>query len=184
MKKNKMMINGKSYREVRLGETNFDRYYKNPLTKKFQYEYALFTAISDLFESVKCKSMCIDSLKLYFKELPHTSEQTEGTADTAAVTEKKKNTQEALLAEMTKLVARDVVGSVTFPMMHICQAEVQAIAEHDGSHTLLFTDGIYGFTAHLDMPGKGHPKMIAVKDISALTETETIETKAAPSRAA
>ncbi len=162
MKNNEMMINGKSYKIVRLEETDFDRHYKNPQTSLFQHEYALFAAISDLFAAVSCKSMCFESLKLYFRELPHAKNQTGEETD---VPIKNKRTQEGLLEEMAMLVEKDIIGSITFPMMNICRAEVRAITEPDGSHTFLFTDGIYGFTAHLYMPGKGLPMRIEVKNM-------------------
>ena len=54
-----------SYREVSIDGMAIDRNYKNPMTKVFQYEYALYLAVSALFQSVRCKSMCIGSLMLY-----------------------------------------------------------------------------------------------------------------------
>ena len=50
---------------------------RDPLTKVFQYEYALYTVVADLFESVRCKSMCVDTLKLYFRELGHKPDRTD-----------------------------------------------------------------------------------------------------------
>ena len=146
------MKNAKIYSEVKLGgqEIAFDRAYKNPLTKTFQYEYALYVAVCELFEGVTCRSMCIDRLKLYFRELPHASEHAQG--DEREGKEQKKHlTQEKLLAKMRTMVERDVVGHVTFPMMSICRAEVRVIVEAGGSHIFLFTDGIYRFGVGMNM---------------------------------
>ncbi len=136
--------NNRKYIEVHFGENGYDTHYRNPLTKTYQYEYALYLAVSELFASVKCKSGCIESLKLYFSELP---EGSNGVAD-----------------EMATLVQRDVAGSITFPMMHACAAEVRTRLEKDGTHTFIFSDGIYGFSVHLDKMKKGHPGKILVRD--------------------
>ncbi len=136
-----------NYKEVNLDRNGRgeDRSYRNPLTKAFQYEYALYLTVAGLFGSVRCRSMCADRLKLYFTELG----------------EKKDN----LLSEMEQLVAKDVTGYITFPMMNVCAAEVKIIPEKDGTHSFIFTDGIYGFKLHLDMPEKGRPKHITVEDL-------------------
>ena len=155
-----------TYSEIKLdGGEPLDRNYKNPLTGRFQYEYALFRAVSDLFFSVKCQSLCIESLKLYFRELPLSSKK-EDDPDSAS-SEKKRKTQESLLAEASMLVSRDVVSHITFPQINVCQAEVNVLTEKDGSHTFLFSDGVYGFTVHMELPRKGKPKSVAVRDLSA-----------------
>ncbi len=161
----------RNYKEVDLDRNGRgeDQFYKNPLTRIFQYEYALYRTVTDLFESVRCKSMCVESMKLYFMELGHKQlnadnneyHQTEQETDE----KKSKNMQEDLLAEMNILVSRDVIGHITFPMMHICTAEVRTMVEEDGTHSFIFTDGIYGFRLHLDIPRKGHPKKIEVTDL-------------------
>ena len=117
--------------------------YKNPLTKTYQYEYALYKTVADMFDSVVVKSRLIDSLKLYFAELPDTSK-----AD--------------FLREVNLLVQKDVIGHIDFPMMHICSAEVRTEVEKDGTHTFVFSDGIYRFSVHIDVPRKGHPRKITV----------------------
>ncbi len=154
-----------TYKEVKLdnnGKGN-DRFYKNPLNMVFQYEYALYAAVSDLFGLVKCKSLCVDSLKMYFLELPHKNDSCEKAAEGAS-DKRRKKTQESLLAEMTQLVSRDVIGIIIFPMMSVCAAEVRTVLEADGTHSFIFTDGIYGFRLHLDMPHKGRPKGIKVEN--------------------
>lgn len=157
MKKN----NNVSYKEVSFEGLVIDRNYKNPLTNVFQYEYAFYLVVTDLFQSVKCRSMCVGSLMLYFRELPKGAKEEEGTAPQENV----KKSQKKLVEEMEKLVERDVIDHITFPMINICTAEIMTRLEEDGSHSFIFTDGVYAFSLHLDMPLKGHPRRIEVKDI-------------------
>ena len=156
---NKTMNRG--YKEVRLDNNGrgADKSYHNPLSKVFQYEYALYTVVSRLFESVRCRSLCISNLEAYFMELPAGSDEAEGQKKTA------KKTQEKLIAEVSALVERDVVGKISFPQINICAAEAAAIPEEDGTHTFVFTDGIYGFKLHMTMPGKGKQMGISVSDL-------------------
>ena len=156
--------NRKNYREVKLDGASIDRFYKNPLTKTFQYEYALYQAVANLFASVTCRSMCVESLKLYFRELPHASEHAKRIED-AGEGEKKHLTQEGLLAQMNKMVARDVAGNVTFPMMQICRAEARAVAKADGTHSFIFSDGIYGFIVSLEPAVKGEQRRIRTQTV-------------------
>ncbi len=153
-KKNVVRTGNKTYMEVKLDGFDDGKFYKNPLTKAFQYEYALYRSISELFASVICRSMCIDSMKLYFSELPHAKEIVDDEKDENS-SEEKRRTQEDLLAEMTRMVARDVVGHITFPMMNICQAEAHVGTKEDGTHIFVFEDGIYGFSVQLDVPKRG-----------------------------
>ncbi len=149
--KEKMMSN---YREVSL-DTNgigYDRHYKNPLTKTYQYEYALYLAVSELFGSAGPVSMCIESLKLYFYEL-HISKDSSNS-----------RSREGIVSEMRKLVSKDVIGHIIFPMMEVCAVEVMAALNQDGTHRLIFTDGIYGFSLKLRMNG-GHPDGVEIHNI-------------------
>ena len=164
-----------NYTEVKLDNTVMDGKYKNPLTQTYRYEYALYRAVSDLFASVECRSMCIKSLKLYFLEMPHSPEKSSERNPKASSDDKKKNTQEGLLQEMAGMAASDVIGKITFPMMHICRAEAHVVTEGDGTHTFIFTDGVYGFSVHLKMQGKWKPVGIETKKLS--TETANVETK-------
>ena len=141
-----------NYREVSLDTDGkgYDRHYKNPLSKTYQYEYALYLAVSELFGSVRPMSLSLESLKLYFYEL-HASKDGGGKAAS----------REGLISEMRKLVNRDVIGNITFPMMNICAAEVMAVQDDDGTHHYIFTDGIYGFVLKLRI-NAGHPVGIEV----------------------
>ena len=153
--------NNRNYTEVHFGENGFDRHYKNPLTKTYQYEYALYLAVSELFASVTCKSGCIESLKLYFSELP---EGSNGASDDVADAgmARKPRTRDSFIKEVRALVQRDVAAGVDFPLMHACAAEVRTRLEKDGTHTFIFSDGIYGFSVHLGKLEKGHPRRILV----------------------
>ena len=146
----------KNYREVNMDSNGmgYERYYKSPLTRAYQYEYALYKVISDLFWSVKPRSRSIGSLKMYFRDLP--CERKGG---------EKKKTQEDLLEEVRALVERDVVGNVKFPMMSSCSAEAKTITEKGGTHKLVFTDGLYGFCLRIDGAEKGHPRRIMVTNM-------------------
>ncbi len=161
--KKEMLNNGKSFREVTLDRGGFDRFYKNPLTRVYQYEYALYSSLSDLFASVRSNSKCLESLKLYFKELPTVSEKTDETAQTGVG--KKGKSREDILSEMAAMTERDVIGNVTFPMMQECMSEVRVATRPDGTHTFIFTDGIYGFKAHLAIDRKSRPGRIVVESL-------------------
>ena len=153
-------------REVRLDRGGFERHYKNPLTKTYQYEYALYRKISELFQSVRCKSMCIETLRLYFRELPDRPASQLEAENPEQLADRHRKKKEDFLEEIEKLIQRDVAGKVTFPMMQDCQAKVRVHVEKDNTHSFTFTDGDYGFNVRLDMPRKGHPRRIKVRDVS------------------
>ncbi|SCX93595.1 hypothetical protein SAMN02910292_00528 [Lachnospiraceae bacterium XBB2008] len=157
------MKTAQNYTEIIFDSMGFDNSYKNPLTNVFQYEYALYFVVSSLFKSVKCKSRAIDSLSMYFKELPHKPEALKDVD--IQKNEKKRRTQEGLLREIKILVDRDVIGDIYFPMMSECAAEVKTTLEGDGTHKFIFTDGIYGFSVHIDMKTNGHPEKLTVRNI-------------------
>ena len=149
-----------NYKEVKIDSKGIDRFYKNPLTKTYQYEYAVYMMVAELFLKVIPRSMCIESLKLYFKELPRGVKEEES-ADEKGTSKK---SQRKILEEMERLVERDVIGHISFPMISVCAVEVLTALEEDGTHRFIFTDGIYRFDLHLDMERKGHPRGIDVRD--------------------
>ena len=134
-----MAKNNRNYKEISLNTKEYDTRHT---TMMYQYEYALYKAVTGLFEGVDCRSYT-EPFGLYFAELPDAK-------------------KESVLDEVSKMVARDVAGHVNFPMMHICRAQVSVTPESDGSHTFNFTDGVYEFTVHIAVPVKGHPKGIDV----------------------
>ena len=128
---------------------------RNPHEILFRNEYALYMAMTELFASVDCRSMCIGVLEMYFRELPHRKEKPEGRTHQ----DKARITQESLLDEMRNLVGRDVIGKITFPMINICRVNVWTIPQEDESHVFVFSDGIYSFSIRLEMD-KSRPKAI------------------------
>lgn len=136
--------------------------------KMFQNEYAMFVAVSDLFHIVKTRSMKINSLKIYFKELSGCKNEGED-ENKDGKHSVRKNTREALVDRFKDLVERNVREYVDFPMMESCAAEVFIYQEKDGSHTFAFTDGMYGFMVHLEFSkgrnGNKFVKGIRVMDL-------------------
>lgn len=169
-----------TYAEVILDNNGqgFDRSYKNPLTRAYQYEYALFVAMAEHFSSIRCQSMCVETLKLYFAELPHRNENADNTNGQDGDTNKAKGkSQEAVLEHVEQLVIRDVIGHVTFPHMNICAAEVLTTLEEDGTHSFIFADGIYGFRLHIFISSrKRHSARIEVEDYTAAKLVENNQT--------
>ncbi len=144
-----------TYKEVKIGDDGYDKFWKNPLTKTYQYEYALLTVISELFQSTHCQSMALSTLELYFKELPDKTED-----------DKPKKTKEKIMQEIKNLVTKDVINNINFPMMNQCAVDIRVIPEKDGTHSFIFTDGIFGFKVKLGQFYKGHPGNILVKNLS------------------
>ena len=54
-----------------------------------------------------------------------------------------------------------IVGAYSLPI----DFTPGAVPDENGAHTFIFTDGVYGFSLKLDMPGKGSPKGIIVTDL-------------------
>ncbi len=149
-------------------------YYINPMTKVYQYEYALYVIVADLFKAVECNSRCIERLKLYYAEL---------VKDNRLTGHLSYEKQYEIEDNMQKIVARDVIGKVVFPGMHMCKAEVTVIDMGNGSHTFLFTDGVYGFSVSLRYKevrrGSERPTMliagIEVKNLKEVIDTPEID---------
>lgn len=154
-----------TYTEVRIDGTDYGRYYRNPMTRIYQHEYALFLAVSELFASVRRKSLCLESLKLYFSEMPHFQEKSAGEEKEAENTNKGK-TQEKLLEEMRCMVKEFVVGQVTFPMINVCTAEATTVLRADNTHLFVFSDGIYGFAVGIEKNKTDRKVHIIVRDLS------------------
>jgi hypothetical protein len=123
------------YKEVSLQAKEDTR----DLKKLYQYEFAMYTAITELFWKIKCNTRCIKTLKLYYLELA------KGNDENA-----KKGSQLSIYDEMTELVQRDVVGNIEFPNANVCMVETRSKVNPDGSHTFIFTDSIYEFSARFD----------------------------------
>ena len=164
----------KTYTEIKLDDgKGLDKYYVDPLTKNYQYEHALLTTVSDLFQETKTASLLPERLRLYFNELPIRKEaQAQALAQKEAMGQEvngevsiPKKTRESVMEEMKSLVARDVEGKTEFPMMHQCKAHVRVLPLEDGTHAFRFTDGVYSFTVRLDYGEKkksSKPKRVIV----------------------
>ncbi|MCR5747857.1 MAG: hypothetical protein K6G03_09120 [Lachnospiraceae bacterium] len=48
--------------------------YRNPLTKIYQYEYAMLSVLNGYFKSTSSKSLCMETLRLYYAELVKTND--------------------------------------------------------------------------------------------------------------
>ena len=162
------------YTEVSLDNMSGTCDGRNPLRKRFQYEYALYMLISEMFHSVRNRSRSIESLRLYYMDLPDKG----GKKPRNTEEESKGKTKSDVVTEVAELIIRDLKGHIPFPMMHICAVESRAVLEEDGSHTFIFTDGIYSFSVHLDMYRNREIKKIKITDLrSAENHDETAEAK-------
>ncbi len=130
--------------------------YTNPLTKQYQYEYAMYSIVSGMFEGVECRSLTLDQLKLYHAELVKES-RSDNSKEKYSYTKQKE-----LDSEVLAMVKRDVVGHIEFPQMNICKAEVKIRKDKNGCHSFTFTDGVYSFTLRIQAPRKGRAGRILV----------------------
>ena len=119
--------------------------FKNPMTKYFQYEYALYMMVSDFFHKVHCDSLVLKTLELYYKEL--VSENRE----TGHVSYERQYRMEDRILE---LIDRYIAGKVVFPGMEICDAELTIRNEESGLHSFFYSDGVYGFGVGLKLGSK------------------------------
>lgn len=118
----------------------FKSVYKNPMMEMYQYEYALYLAMSDLFYGVHCTSVyLLKTLSLYYSELSST-----GRSGKTAFEK-----QYTLEEKMERWIKRDVIGKVIFPQMDRCRVNVSIKTRANGSHIFFFSDGIYSFKVAL-----------------------------------
>ena len=111
-------------------------YYINPMTKVYQYEYALFMIVADMFRAVECNSRCIERLRLYYAELVNEN------GITGHLSYEK---QYEIEDSIQKMVTRDVIGKFVFPGIHMCKAKATVMDRGNGYHTFLFSDEYMGF---------------------------------------
>ncbi len=137
-------------------------FYKNPMSQTFCYEYALYEMLSDLFAGTSCNSMLIGTLRMYYSDLVKENDHKHNPYAPVTFSYEK---QYVIEEKINYLIARDVVGKVTFPGMHLCRAEVKVRTMPDGSHAFLFTDGIYAFEAMLAYGKKGAPAAVLVRNL-------------------
>ncbi len=114
--------------------------YKNPMSKIFQHEYALYLLMSDLFHEVQCSSgFALETLRLYYMDLVTT-----GRSGTASYEK-----QFQIENRISYWMKRDVSEKIDFPMMGECRAKVIIEQCADYSHKFIFTDEIYSFSVSL-----------------------------------
>lgn len=126
--------------------------YRNPMTKIFQYEYALYLLMSELFHDVHCSSVfALETLKLYYMDLVSTSKSGYASYEKQYVIEEK----------IRCWIKRDVIGSVRFPLMDRCKVEITMKQNTDFSHIFIFSDGIFAFSVRLNLDKK--KRIIGIK---------------------
>ena len=145
-------------------------FYKNPMSKIFCYEYALYMLLGDRFAGISCKSLAVDSLRMHYADLVKEKKKKNNPYAPVTLSYQEQYDIEELIDQ---LVRRDVIGKVSFPGMHLCRAEVKVRTLQDGSHTFLFTDGIYAFEAGLSYDKKGEPAAVRVRNLRPAAEPET-----------
>ena len=122
----------------------------NPFQRAYQFEYSLYRQITALFEKTICRSMTADRLYLYYREAPCAS----GSNDSG--TSKKSSD-----IEISRLLQRDVLSHIDFPMMNECQATVHIRTLGNGLHEFIFTDDIYSFSVSLRMD-RAYKKLLGI----------------------
>ena len=132
--------------------------YTNPLTRQYQYEYAMYKIMSDRFAGVECRSLAIDQLRLYYTDLVKESRNANDKVNYSHAK------QETLDSEVQHMLERDVDGHIYFPQMNICKAEVRIRRDKNGCHGFTFTDGIYSFTLRMEAPDKKKRGRIVVRN--------------------
>ena len=117
--------------------------YTNPLTRQYQYEYAMYKIVSEMFAGVECRSLVIDQLRLYYADLVKESRSDSNKEKYSYAKQREVD------AEVQSMVERYVKSRIEFPQMNICRAEVRIRKDKNGCHSFSFTDGIYSLNAFL-----------------------------------
>jgi len=113
--------------------------YKNPFSKIYQYEYAIYLILSSYFKSTTCESRAIETLRLYYADLVKT------TASGNCSYEKQYQIEE----ESEALIKNAILGNIRMPHMNRRDAKVTVIRNEDGTHTFTFRSGKDSFTYRL-----------------------------------
>ena len=125
--------------------------YRNPMAKTFQYEYALYLLMSDLFHDIHCSSVfALKTLKLYYMDLVTTNKSGHPSYEKQYVIENK----------VSYWIKRDVLKQINFPQMDQCKVNVRIKQTMDDSHIFVYSDGIYTFSLSLIFDKK---KIIGIK---------------------
>lgn len=130
--------------------------YTNPLTRQYQYEYAMYKIVSEMFAGVECRSLAIDQLRLYYADLVKESRSDSNKEKYSYAKQREVD------ADVQSMVERYVKSRIEFPQMNICRAEVRIRKDKNGCHSFSFTDGIYSFTLRMVSPTKKRKGRILV----------------------
>jgi len=131
--------------------------YRNPLTKTYQYEYAMLLVIDRLFRSTSSRSMCIETLRLYYSELVKTNDN--GNLSYARQIEMEE--------ECEKIIKRDFIDKIKIGSLAETDAVISVKQTKDGSHIFIYDCGV-GRRFAIKM-SRRYPKRISVKDMSIRT---------------
>ena len=115
-------------------------HFKDPFKRAYQFEYSLYNQIAMLFAKTSCRSMAADRLYLYYREAPYVQES-----------ENSDQSMKPSDVAISRLLQRDVLGHINFPMINECQANVHIRTLANGLHEFIFTDDIYTFAVSLRM---------------------------------
>ena len=110
--------------------------YKNPLSKVYQYEYAVYVILSSYFRSVKCNSNTIKTLKMYYSELVKTTAKGNFSYEDQYLIEE----------ESEDLILHAILGNIRMPHMSKRDARVIISTNEDGTHSFTFLSEEYSFT--------------------------------------
>ena len=113
--------------------------YRNPLTKAYQREYALYMEMCARLGKVTCRSAAVKTLALYYAELVKENRDTGNVSYEA---------QYRLEEKMKELVTENVAGKVPFPDGAEIKASV--ITGSDGLHTFIFAGRTRALAVRLD----------------------------------
>ena len=116
-----------------------NNFYKNPLTKVYQYEYAIYTILSSYFKSVKCESNAIETLRLYYSELIKTNSNGHDSYEK----------QYEMEEEVERLIQKSLIGKITMPAIQDRDVHVTVTRNEDETHSFTFESGSYSFTYRL-----------------------------------
>ncbi|MBR4582157.1 MAG: hypothetical protein IKO32_13080 [Lachnospiraceae bacterium] len=111
-------------------------FYKNPLTKVYQYEYAIYSLLTGYFKSTECNSRAIESLRIYYSELVSVS------ATGKCSYEKQYELEEKCKA----LIHKCISGKVRMPHASRRHAKVIVTPNPDKTHTFTFQSGKDSFS--------------------------------------
>ncbi len=127
--------------------------YKNPMEKVYQYEYAIFMIISDMFTEVNYTSRCFDMLKICYMELVKLN-------DSGNPSYKK---QYDIDDECADLVKRDLIGKIDVGQLNNQSAYVKVDLLPDNFHAFTF-ECSNGSNFAIRLKGRGRKSRIQVKN--------------------